>query len=715
MSETLHSPSWYRVAGLKPRIRVHAQIHRHAYRGEIWFVLQDHASGRSHRFSPAAHQFIGLMDGERTVQELWDAACLQLGDDAPTQEDVIRMLAQLHAADALLADVAPDSREVFQRFQKQERMEWKRRFWTPLALRFPLLDPDRFLERTMRYVDPLFGWFGIVLWLGVVVTGAVLAGVHWRELTENIADRVLAPQNLLMLWLVYPVVKALHELGHAYATKRWGGEVHEIGIMLLVLTPVPYVDATAAWGFRDKRRRMVVGAAGIAVELFLGALALFVWLNAQPGIVHAIAYNVVLITGVSTLLFNGNPLLRFDGYYVFSDAVEIPNLGTRANRYLGYLAQRYLFGVRDAQSPAESRGERNWMAIYGVASFVYRVFIMFVIVLFIAGKFFTIGVLLAIWAVITQIAIPVGKAVAHLTSSAGLRRRRQRAVGVSTALVIAVLLLLFVAPAPSWTRAEGVVWVPEEAQVRAGTDGFVERVVATPDSVVTRGQALVEAADPLLPTQVAVLEAQLLELEVKYDALMLEDRVQAALVREEMVAATAALERSRERAAELMLKSGASGRFVLPNASDLPGRFVAKGQLVGYVVEPKVLTVRVAVGQDDIALVRERIRDVEVMMTEWGASSVQATIRREVPGGSQQLPTAALGSGGGGPFAVDPRDKQGVTALERVFQLELVLPEELRSPYLGARVFVRFNHGFEPIGLQAYRALRRLFLRRFDV
>jgi putative peptide zinc metalloprotease protein len=165
VSETLHSPSWYRVAGLKPRIRVHAQIHRHAYRGEVWFVMQDHASGRSHRFSPAAHQFIGLMDGERTVQELWDAACLQLGDDAPTQEDVIRMLGQLHAADALLCDVPPDSREVFQRFQKQERMEWKRRFWTPLALRFPLLDPDRFLERTMRYVEPLFGWLGIVLWL----------------------------------------------------------------------------------------------------------------------------------------------------------------------------------------------------------------------------------------------------------------------------------------------------------------------------------------------------------------------------------------------------------------------------------------------------------------------------------------------------------------------------------------------------------------------
>ncbi len=218
-------------------------------------------------------------------------------------------------------------------------------------MRFPLFDPDRFLQRTLPWVQPLFGWFGILLWLAVVGTGAVLAASHWTDLTEDIADRVLDPQNLVLLWFVYPVVKALHELGHAYATRKWGGEVHEIGIMLLVLSPVPYVDASAAWGFRDKRKRMVVGAVGIAVELFLGALALFVWLAVEPGAVRAIAYNVMLISGVSTLLFNGNPLLRFDGYYVLSDAIEIPNLGARANQYLGYLFQRYVFGVADAEDP----------------------------------------------------------------------------------------------------------------------------------------------------------------------------------------------------------------------------------------------------------------------------------------------------------------------------------------------------------------------------
>ena len=715
MSDALFSPSWYRVAGLKPRIRAHAAIHRHAYRGDVWFVLHDQAAGRSHRFSPAAHHFIGLMDGSRTVQEIWEATGKHLGDAAPTQEEVIRLLGQLHSADALLCDVPPDATEVFRRHQRYERMEWRRRLWTPLALRFPLWDPDRFLDRTLRWMRPLMGWLGALVWLAVVGAGAVLMVSHWTDLTENVIDRVLAPQNLLLLWLVYPLVKALHELGHAYATKRWGGEVHEIGIMLLVLVPVPYVDASSAWGFRDKGKRMVVGAAGIAVELFLGALALFVWLSAESGAVRAVAYNVMLISGVSTLLFNGNPLLRFDGYYVLADAIEIPNLGTRANKYLGYLFQRYLFGAADAENPAASAGERAWLLFYGIAAFLYRMFIMFVIILFIAGKFFIVGVLLALWALATQVVVPVGKSLNFLVSSPGLRRQRGRALGTSLAVTVVLLAFLFVIPAPSWTRAQGVVWVPEEAQVRAGTEGFVERLLAAPGTDVVRGQPLIEASDPFLRTRVAVLEAQLRELAAQYDALVSEDRVQAAMVREEMAAVAADLSRSREREAQLVLRSPANGRLVVPGAADLPGRFVSKGQLVAYVVEAKAPTARVAVGQDDIGLVRARTRGVEVMLAGWGASPFPAEIRREVPGASRQLPSAALGSMGGGPYAVDPRDTQGVTTLGRVFQLELALPPEMSSPYLGARVFVRFDHGYEPVGFQVYRASRQLFLRHFDV
>ena len=715
MSDTIFSPSWYRVAELKPRIRAHARIYRHVFRGKVWFVLHDSAAERSHRFTPAAHHLIGLMDGERTVQELWEATSASLGDEAPTQAETIRLIGQLQAADALLCDVPPDSMEVFRRHQRHESQLWKRRLLTPLALRFPLVDPDRFLVRTLPKVEWLFGWLGVVLWLAVVGAGSVLAVSHWTDLTENLSDRVFAPQNLLLLWLVYPVVKVFHELGHAYAVRKWGGEVHDIGIMLLVFTPVPYVDASAASGFRDKRHRMVVGAMGIGVELFLGSLALFVWLNVEPGAVSAIAYNVMLISGVSTLLFNGNPLLRFDGYYVLSDALEIPNLGARSNRHLGYLFQRHVLRIQDAISPADSRGERYWMTTYGIASFVYRVFIMFVIITFVASKFFFVGVLVAIWAIATQVFMPVAKSVSFLFTNPLLARQRGRAVVTSVLIAAAVAVVLLVVPAPSWTRAEGVVWVPEEAQVRAGTDGYVERLLAASDSEVTRGQPLVKAEDPFLTTGVAILEAQLQELGAQYDEAIFADRVKAAMIAEEMVAVEASLKRSRERESNLVWHSPGNGRFVLPNAPDLPGRFVTKGQLVGYVVEPKAIIVRAVLSQDDIAQVRKATKSVEVVLANWGASPLPARVRREVPGGSPDLPTAALGSTGGGAFAVDPRDPKGVRALTRVFQVELELPGAARSAYLGSRVYVRFDHGYEPVGFQLYRSFRRLLLSQFDV
>jgi putative peptide zinc metalloprotease protein len=355
------------------------------------------------------------------------------------------------------------------------------------------------------------------------------------------------------------------------------------------------------------------------------------------------------------------------------------------------------------------------MAAYGIASSVYRVFIMFVINTFVASKFFFIGVLIAIWAIATQVVMPIGKSLSFLLKSPALERNRGRTVATSAMILGALALLLWVVPVPSWTRAEGVVWVPEEAQVRAGTDGFIAQVLAAGDSEVVRGQPLVRAEDPFLTTSVAVIEAQLQELGAQYDEAMFADRVRAAMIAEEMVAIEGSLKRARERESNLVWHSPGNGRFVLPNAPDLPGRFVSKGQLVGYVIEPRAVTVRAVLSQDDIAQVRGNTRSVEVVLAGWDASPVLAKVRRELPAGTPELPTAVLGSTGGGALAVDPRDSKGVRALTRVFQVELELPSSIRAPYLGSRVYVRFDHGYEPAGFQLYRSFRRLLLAQFDV
>lgn len=716
MAESLFSPSWYRVADLKPRLRRHAELHRHDYRGNVWFVLQDHASGRAHRFSPAAYRFIGLMDGRRTVRELWDTLNEQTGDSAPTQDEVIRLLGQLHAADVLICDVPPDSRELLRRYRRMEHMKWKQRLWTPLAVRFPLWDPDRFLTATLPYVRLAFTKTGFCVWLATVVVAVVVAAANWSELTDDLVDRAFAPQNLALLWLVYPVVKALHELCHGYATKVSGGEVHEIGIMFLVLVPVPYVDASAASGFRDKRRRMLVGAAGIMAELFLGAVALFIWLSVEPGAVHSVAYNVILICGISTLLFNGNPLLRFDGYYVFADAIEIPNLGTRANQHLGYLVQRHLFGSKDAESPADTPGERRWFVVYGIAALCYRAFILAVIILSIGSRFFAIGVLLAFWAIVTQIIVPFGKSMNFVFSSPRLNKNRRRAVSMSLATTAALLIVLFALPMPLWTRTQGIVWPPEQSQLRAGADGFVAQVLVPDGARVAQDTALIVAEDPFLNARVELLESHQRELELQLRLAQTIDQVQVAILREELAAVAGDLERAREQAEALTMRSPRAGVFIAPKRDDLPGRFVTKGQVVAYVLDPADhLTVRAAVAQDDIGLLRERIRRVDVFEAGWDARPFEAELLRAVPGGTSELPTAALGTAGGGIFPVDPRDPRGVRTLNRVFEFEVTLPARTPAQFLGNRVYVRFDHGFEPLGWQLYRALRQLLLSRFGV
>ncbi len=537
MDKSLYSPSWYRVASLRPRLRRHAEIHRHEYRGQLWYVLQDHSSGKFHRFTPGAYHLIGLMDGRRTVQEIWDMGTARLGDDAPTQEEMIALLGQLHGFDLLLCDVPPDTEELLQRYDKQYRARVKQNLRSPLAVRLPLLDPDLFLERYAGWVRPVFGWAGALLWVLVLGAGLFQAGAHWGELTRNVTDRILAPQNLFLLWVTFPFVKAFHEFGHAFAAKVWGGEVHEMGIMFLVFTPVPYVDASAASAFPERRRRLVVGAAGIMVELFIASLALFFWINAEPGTARSVAYNIMLIAGVSALLFNGNPLLRYDGYYILVDLLGIPNLWTRGTRYVGYLVQRYLLGVKGAEPPVSTPGERAWFLFYAVASYIYRLFIYSAIILFVAGKFLVAGVLIAAWAVASMFVVPAAKRISFLLTSPLVRRRRVRAILTSALLGALGAALVFVVPIPLWTRAEGVVWVPEKSLVRAGTDGFVERLLVEPGTRVHAGMRLIRCRDPLLPAHVRVLECRVRELEAVYDAQILADRVKAQMTREEIVIA----------------------------------------------------------------------------------------------------------------------------------------------------------------------------------
>ncbi len=333
------------------------QVHRQFYRGQICHVLRDPSNNQFYQLNDAAYHLVGLLNGRRTVAEAWELCNQHLADRAPTQGEVIQLLSQLYGSNLLSADLPPDAEGLFKRQRKRVQREVRQYLMNLLFARIPLFDPDRLLDGLSMSLGWIFGPIGVICWaiLMILGIGAVASDTQrlWDESARMLQAMNMQPLDMLWLYVSFAGVKALHELGHGLSCKRFGkseqvsGEVHQVGLMLLVLMPVPYVDASSSWGFRSKWRRAMVGAAGMYVELAVASVAAMFWSTTSDGsLLHTIAYNVIFIASVSTVLFNGNPLLRFDGYYILSDLLEIPNLAQRSKDFLYYLVKRYVYGVR---------------------------------------------------------------------------------------------------------------------------------------------------------------------------------------------------------------------------------------------------------------------------------------------------------------------------------------------------------------------------------
>ena len=712
MAEFLFSSHWYRVANLHPRLRSHVRVTRQYYREQLWFVLQDQTSGRHHRVNQTAYQFVGRLDGTRSVQQVWDAVVETLGDEAPTQDEAIQILCQLNDNDLLQCEVTPDVTELFRR--RDERGATRiRAMINPLAFRAPLIDPTRFLNRLTPIFRPLFHPVAFVLWLGVVLFASFLAVSNWPAIRAHAGVQMLSPHYLLLLWLCYPAIKAIHELGHALAVRVWGGQVNEMGITLFLLVPVPYVDASASAAFRSKYQRMAVGAMGIMVELLLAAIALLVWLNVADGLTRDIAFVTMVVGGVSTVMFNGNPLLKFDGYYVFSDAFDLPNLAQRSQAYVHYLMQRYLLRIKSLTSPAATKSESAWLLGYGIISWAYRMMITFFIVLWLASKSALLGLAAGGWLAFSLLVKPLALAINFLLKSPRLVAKRVRAGAIAAGVSAAVLVLLWFVPMPLSTSANGVVWLPEQARLHAATNGFVDKIFVSDGQAVKRGDPLLEMSDAELKAQEKELIAKLAVLEVSYQDAMGTNPARAQSFADEQQRLRGDLKEVEHRLATLLVRSPADGKVSMPHPQDMLGSFVNKGAVLAYVLSPDKMTVRVAVPQDDVALIRSNTRRANVSLQEIAGKVFSAVIAREVPAATNELPSAALAETAGGAFATDPADRKSLRTLEPVFLFDLDVPEQA-VVRVGGRVRARFDHGYEPLVARFKRSLQRLMLQHFS-
>lgn len=707
MADDLFSPHWYRIAELHPKLRAHVRAQRQNMRGQPWYLLSDPSEGRHFRLNASAYRFVGLCDGQRSVQAIWDILTESLGDAAPTQGEVVSLLGRLADAGMLQTEVSPDVEAMFDGQAKRTKQQTVGQL-NPLFMRVNLFDPTPLLRRLQPSLGWLFTRRGLVLWLLAVLSAAIAAVPQWSQLSAEAQAIGQSPRMLLFIWLIYPLIKLAHELAHALAVRRWGGEVANMGLTLMLLTPVPWVDATASTAFPLRRQRFVVSAAGIMVELFLAALAFAVWRASQPGTLHDLMLVVMLIGGVSTLLFNGNPLLRYDGYYMLSDALGIPNLGPRSTAWWAWLGKRHLLRL-PAEAPVTGRGELPWLALYAPASFLYRVFVSLLVlywVLDISRVLFAIVLLLMGWGLVLKPLRTMLRGIWHAQGNLAQRRRARR-VGLGG--MVAALLLVAALPLPHWTVAEGVVWLPEQAHVRAGTQGFVLRVHAQDGSRVEAGQLLMSLDDPNLLAEHEQLLGKWEALRAKQLNVLEESVGDARILAEEMASLEEQLRRNTELIEQLQLRAGIGGTLVLPRPQDLPGRFAQRGDDLGYILPADEIRVRAVVPQQDAELVRQSARAAQVWLRETPTGLPARLDMRQLAAASGRLPSIALGERGGGSVPVKADDPEGLTPMEPVFLLDLQLPGQPLAR-VGGHATVRIDLGLEPLLMQAWLRLRQVFL-----
>ncbi|MEA3368598.1 MAG: efflux RND transporter periplasmic adaptor subunit, partial [Planctomycetota bacterium] len=521
----------------------------------------------------------------------------------------------------------------------------------------------------------------------------------------------------------FVIVKIFHEFGHAFACKKFGkasgssGEVHVMGVMFLVFTPLPYVDASSAWALRNKWHRVVVGAAGMLVEIGIAAVAAVIWAQTGEGTLHAICYNVMFIASVSSVLFNGNPLLRYDGYYILSDLVEIPNLAQRGKEYLYYLVKKYVYGVRHPRDPSHTQGEKCWFLFYTFASTTYRVFISVAILMFVADFLPFIGVLLAAGALTAWVLVPLGKWIHYLVSGGELVRTRGRAVAATFLFVAAVVGGLGLVPVPDRFYVEGVVEPDEMQVVHAGSDGFIETFLPSGREAEPDGEPLARGRNPTLESQHRRLLAKRRELAARRGAAMREEHAAVQIVDEQIEALRQKIARVEEQLADLTVRAPVAGVWVSPKIDRLRGAYVTRGQAIGLVATLDRLKVRAVAEQEVAGLLREQA-DTHVQIRVDGRPDLELAGRVEqfLPAGRDRLPSAALGFAAGGPIATRPDDQSGTRTAERVFEIHVrPQPSETVRLLAAQRVVIRFTTPAKPLAAQGWRLLLQTLQRRFQI
>jgi len=659
--DTDHAVRDWMVA--KPRVRSDLEFSFDQRRGVPVYVIEDIANRGYFQVGLAEYQFLRKLDGTRTVGEVLALNAQKLGAQAISERDALTLMRWLVDHDLLETQSANQAQRRYT--HGQERKKKKPGAWTQhlLFLKLPAGNPDRFLGALVPWLGWLFSPGFMALALCLMIYSGYQVASDWHAFRGGVRQVVL-PGNWLMLILVFVSLKVVHELGHGISTKRFGGVVPEWGIQLLVfITPLTYVDATASWRFSQRWQRLMVAAAGMYIEFLVAAFAVLIWARTGSGVANTLAYQVVFAATMITVLFNANPLMRFDGYYILSDLLQIPNLGAKGQAVVKWIAKRYLLGMKDVRFPAQARQQPWAIGTYGVLALMWRVVIW--VGIMIIASLLARGAGIVIVALVISMLVVNGsiQLVKFIRTGSGGPRPRLVPVMTRVGVVLAVIggLMYFVQVRPSASVA-AVVDFPDKAVVRIELPGFVESLNCERGQHVESGTRLAKLTNPEQEARLETLAADIAISELRARQYLDTDQIGA--YQAELQGLKALQEKRdvmQQMVDSLTVVAPVAGTVIARDMDSLPGRYLNAGEVIFTILPDEPPQLVLSANQDSILTLEQSGGTTREFRVRFNGRSktMLAKIERIETRATAAVPHISLASVAGGPLAVR---QQGATA-----------------------------------------------------
>src|SRR5215469_7012984 len=463
---------------LQVRLRPDLVVQPQFYEGMTHYVIKDPLALKYFRFKIEEYFLLQQFNGKNTLQDVKKAFERKYRPQTISIEDLTRFVAQLHEAGIAQID-SPDQAKVL--IQRRRKNRWKKVwqfFANILYIKIPIIDPEKLLSGMYPYFRWIYTPYFITFSVGMMLAALTLVVSQWTQFYSKLPEfqSFFNWHTIFAFWLSLAVVKVIHEFGHGLTAKHFGGEVHEMGMLFLVLTPALYCDVTDSWLLPNKWKRIWISAAGIYVECFLASIATFVWWYSQPGLMNSLAMATMFICSVNTILFNANPLLRYDGYYVMADWLEIPNLRIKSTQFFAYLIQEKVLGLEIPVQSYMPKSRRILFVTYAVASYIYRWFVTFAILWFLSQvlkpyKLESISYLLAVGALVPLAGVPVYQIAKFLRTPGRLRKvKKVRATAFAVA-AIAIITGILLIPTPLRIQGSFVLRMAKPQEIYVEVDG----------------------------------------------------------------------------------------------------------------------------------------------------------------------------------------------------------------------------------------------------